>query len=118
LNYCNTSNEQSIWVIKDQDGNFAHRNSIGKSGKNTYLYISFKTFSPECKGYIDKESAESALLELNKRKHIMGLHNSFNLEYNILSEMTKLHREFQGENMVLYEMAKSDCSDFPISKAM
>lgn len=112
------NNEGRRWVIKDQDDNFAHRNSIGKSGKNTCIYISFKTFSPECKGYISKESAELALQELNRRKSIMGLPNTFNLEYNIISELTKLHREFQGENMVIYEKTHSNILNRLIPEAI
>ena len=113
-----TNNEEYLWVIKDQDGNFAHRNSIGKSGKNTCIYISFRTFSPECKGYISKESAELALQELNRRKSIMRLPNTFNLEYNILSKMTKLQREFQGENMVIYEKTHSNILNCPVLEAI
>ena len=66
-------NEQLIWVIKDQDGNFANKSSIGKSSNKKWQYIAFKTFSQEARGYTTKEHAEKALDFLIKRKTLLDL---------------------------------------------
>jgi len=95
--------EEFIWVIKDQDGNFAHKNSIGKSDNHSWLYISFKTFSPECRGYIDKSYAEESLSDLNKNKIIAGFNIDFHLEYLSIDRIIEQHRGFVGDNLILFE---------------
>ena len=95
--------EECIWVIKDQEGNFAKRNSIKKSGKDTYQYIAFKTFSQEARGYTTKEYATKALDFLNKKKVVAGFDFSFHIERLNLEKIIDEHMVFQGNNLVVYE---------------
>ena len=96
-------NEQSIWVIKDQDGNFANRSSIGKSSNKKWQYIAFKTFSQEARGYTTKEHAEKALDFLNEKKIVAGFDFSFHIERLNLEKIIDEHMVFQGNNLVVYE---------------
>ena len=96
-------NEQSIWVIKDQDGNFANRSSIGKSSNKKWQYIAFKTFSQEARGYTTKEHAEKALGILNEKKAIAGFDFSFHIECLNLEKIINEHMAFQGDNLVIHE---------------
>ena len=95
-------NEQSIWVIKDQDGNFANK-SIGKSSSKKWQYIAFKTFSQEARGYTTKEYAEKALDILNEKKAIAGFDFSFHIECLNLEKIIDEHMAFQGDNLVRHE---------------
>ena len=98
-------NELYAWVILDQAGNFAHRSSIRKTGKNTYQYIAFKTFSPECRAYDSSVQAEIALSELNKKKVNAGLEETliFHLEYVNLDKIINLGEKYKGETLVALE---------------
>ena len=95
-------NGKSIWIIKDQNGNIAHRNSIGKI-KHGWIYIAYKTFSEDCRGYITKEQAEKALLKLNKMRLIAGLDYDFHIELHNLNKIIQEHKLFRGENLVICE---------------
>ena len=93
-----------VWVIKDSNNNFANANSIGKIEKNVMAYVSFKTFSPECRAYLTETQAHKALGKLQTKAETMELDSIFTLEYVELSNMIKESKAFQGENMVLVEM--------------
>ena len=95
-------NEQLIWVIKDQDGNFANK-SIGKSSNKKWQYIAFKTFSQEARGYTTKEYATKALDFLNKKKVVAVFDFSFHIEHLNLEKIIDEHMVFQGNNLVVYE---------------
>jgi len=97
-------NEQLIWVIKDQDGNFVNKLSIGKSSSSKkWQYIAFKTFSQEARGYVTKEYAEKALGILNEKKAIAGFNFSFHIECLNLEKIINEHMAFQGDNLVIHE---------------
>jgi len=96
-------NEQLIWVIKDQNGDFSNRSSIGKSGNKKWQYIAFKTFSQEARGYTTKEYAEKALDFLNEKKAIAGFDFSFHIECLNLEKIIDEHMAFQGDNLVRHE---------------
>jgi len=96
-------NEQLIWVIKDQNGNFANRSSISKSSNKKWQYIAFKTFSQEARGHTTKEYAEKALDFLNEKKAIAGFDFSFHIECLNLEKIIDEHMVFQGNNLVVYE---------------
>ena len=96
-------NEQLIWVIKDQDGNFANKSSIGKSSNKKWQYIAFKTFSQEARGYTTKEYVEKALDFLNEKKVIAGFDFSFHIERLNLDKIIDEHMVFKGNNLVIYE---------------
>jgi len=96
-------NEQLIWVIKDQDGNFANKSSIGKSSNKKWQYIAFKTFSQEARGYTTKEHAEKALDFLNEKKVIAGFDFSFHIERLNLDKIIDEHMVFKGNNLVICE---------------
>ena len=96
-------NEQLIWVIKEQNGNFACRSSIGKSSNKKWQYIAFKTFSQEARGYTTKEYAEKALDFLNEKKVIAGFDFSFHIECLNLEKIIDEHIVFQDDNLVVYE---------------
>jgi len=104
MEYCKKEeNEQSIWVIKDQNCNFANRSSIGKSSNKKWQYIAFKTFSQEARGYTTKEHAEKALDFLNEKKAIAGFDFSFHIECLNLEKIIDEHMAFQGDNLVRHE---------------
>jgi len=109
------------WIIRDQEGNFAHKGSIKKVGKLKYRYRCHKTFSESCRGYVSKVSVEKALSELNAQNTISGFDIIFHIEqfgnfgaglgkYKICSkeheelpqssELTQQSREFKGENCI------------------
>jgi len=96
-------NEQLIWVIKDQDGNFANKSSIGKSSNKKWQYIAFKTFSQEARGYTTKEYAEKALDFLNEKEVIAGFDFSFHIGCLDLEKIIDQHMVFQGDNLVRHE---------------
>jgi len=108
----NEENELYAWVILDQAGNFAHRSSIRKTGKNTYQYIAFKTFSPECRAYDSSDQAEIALSELNEKKVNAGLEETltFHLEYVNLDKIINLGEKYKGETLVALENVPIDDS--------
>ena len=101
MEYCKKEeNEQLIWVIKDQDGNFVNKLSIGKSSSSKkWQYIAFKTFSQEARGYTTKEYAEKALDILNEKKAIAGFDFSFYIECLNLEKIIDEHMVFQGDNL-------------------
>lgn len=93
------------WVIKDDEEHFANKNSIKKSGINTWIYISYKTFSPfDCRGYTTKQAAEKVLTELNRRKTLLSMNTALHLESHNIQELIQQHKEFSGENMVIQEI--------------
>jgi len=96
-------NEQSIWVIIDQNGDFANKSSIGKLSSKKWQYIAFKTFSQEARGYTTKEYAEKALDILNEKKAIAGFDFSFHIECLNLEKIINEHVLFQGDNLVVHE---------------
>jgi len=96
-------NEQSIWVIKDQDGNFANRSSIVKSSNKKWQYIAFKTFSQEARGYTTKEYVEKALDFLNEKKLVARFDFHFHIERLNLEKIIDEHMLFQGDNLVVHE---------------
>ena len=96
-------NEQLIWVIKDQDGNFINKSSIGKLNNKKWQYIAFKTFSQEARGYTTKEHAEKALVFLNEKKVVAGLDFSFHIERLSLEKIIDEHIVFKGNNLVMHE---------------
>lgn len=100
---CDKEEERDSWVIKDDQNHFANRNSIGKLNKYTWLYIAFKTFSPECRGYESKEQAEKAILKLNRKVIATGFDTVFRIEHHNLNNIIKEHKAFKGENMVICE---------------
>ena len=96
-------NEQLIWAIKDQNGNFSNRSSIARSSSKKWQYIAFKTFSQEARGYVTKEYAEKALGILNEKKAIAGFNFSFHIECLNLEKIINEHMAFQGDNLVIHE---------------
>ena len=96
-------NEQLIWAIKDQNGNFSNRSSIARSSSKKWQYIAFKTFSQEARGYMTKEYAEKALDFLNEKKIVAGFDFSFHIEYLNLEKIIDKHMLFQGDNLVIHE---------------
>jgi len=96
-------NEQSIWVIIDQNGDFANKSSIGKLSSKKWQYIAFKTFSQEARGYTTKEYAEKALDFLNEKKVIAEFDLSFHIECLNLEKIIDEHMAFQGNNLVIHE---------------
>ena len=96
-------NEQLIWAIKDQNGNFSNRSSIARSSSKKWQYIAFKTFSQEARGYVTKEYAEKALGILNEKKAIAGFDFSFHIECLNLEKIINEHMLFRGDNLVVHE---------------
>ena len=92
-----------IYVLKDNLGNYCNHNSIKKWNSKTWIYVSFKSFSQECRGYLSLERAEGALEEIKSRSVSMGLDASFKVAGVKLSDLVREHRCFVGENMVLVE---------------
>lgn len=95
----NSNNNLDVWVIKDNYNYFAHDNSIRKYDPNTWMYISYKTFDPACRGYLTNESANKALEQININKDIMGINTKFRLEKVNYDIIIKQYQEFNGENL-------------------
>jgi len=92
-----------IWVIKDSKNNFAHANSINL--KNSVItYVSFKTFSEECRGYIDSVSVIKALSKLNSMSKKVGFSEKFRMEIQDIDNLIEAHSLFKDEkNIVIFE---------------
>jgi len=104
---CSKNEERSIWVIKDQDGNFAHKGSIFKSSKDQFSYVSTRTFSRESRGYIEKHQAQSALDYLNTQNELSEFKLTFHLELAILSKLISINNNYLGDNLVILEQVAS-----------
>jgi len=99
---------KTVWVIKDSKGNFAHRNSIRAIEKGVVAYISYHTFSEECRWYSDLSSGTGGIMELKSKAMQYGLSEVFSLECEDLDELIDSD-EFSGicgrvGNMVIVEM--------------
>jgi len=102
-----------VWVIKDQDGNFAKRIvSIGTSGKQESLYIGFRSFSPECRAYTSEPKAVEALTTLNRMNSIAGFDIAFHIECVNLNIIIKNHKVFRHDYLVLREL--NSTLEFPL----
>jgi len=95
--------ERFIWVIKDSNNYYCHKNSIGEKGNFTWQYISLKTFSQEARGYITEEQAKEAFVFLNKMNDIAKFNITFHLEYLNFEIIINQSKVFQGDNLVLHE---------------
>jgi len=89
--------ERMVWVIKDQDGNFVNENCF-KRFDGDDLYVSYRNFSEECRGYLSYERAVNALQNI-RCKSVNGVVFDV-LEVN-LSDVISQNRLFQGENMIV-----------------
>ena len=102
-----------VWVIKDQDGNFAKRIvSIGKSGKQESLYIGFRSFGPECRAYTSEAKAIEALAVLDEMKVISGFDIKFHIECVNLNIILKNSKENLDVYLVLREL--NSTLEFPL----
>jgi len=93
----------------DSKGNFAHRNSIRAIEKDVVAYISYKTFSEECRWYSDLLSGTGGIMELRSKVMQIGLSENFSLECVDLDELIDSGDEFSEiggrvGNMVVVEM--------------
>lgn len=102
-----SDDQQQVWVIKDNENHFTTENSIRQSSKTTVSYISYKTFSPACKGYTKKVKAEKILKYLNEQKELMGFDIIFHLDYVNLLEIINEDNLYVGNKIILYEKEKS-----------
>lgn len=100
---CSNTEERSVWVIKDQNNNLAHKGSIFKSSKDQYTYLSTRTFSRESRAYIHEYQAQSALDHLNSQKDLAVFNLNFSLEKAILSKLIKINKSYLGDNLVVLE---------------
>lgn len=98
---CTIDEDQYGWVIKDQDNHFAHRSSV--KGTSTRQYISYIKFSQKCRWYENKESAEIALAELNKKRRSEYSYLIFHIEHVDLEKIMQEYDEFVGDNMIVKE---------------
>jgi len=101
-----------VRVIRDQDGNFANRNSIVKKGKNKYSYTSSRTFDRSCRGWLNEEFAKKVLSGLNAMNDISEFGIVFHIEkFSMdktneendmprLSQLIKQDQEFEGEKHI------------------
>lgn len=94
--------ETWIWVIKNQYGNFANANSVKMWDKKTSIYVTFKTFSQECRGYVTQESAERAMDKLYSKIKKIGLEESFTMEYVNMDELID-DVSLSTDNMIVVE---------------
>ena len=100
---------KSVWIIKDSKGNFAHRNSIRVIEKGVMAYISYRTFSEECRWYSDLSSGTGGIMELRSKAMQIGLSEDFSLVCEDLDELIDFADEFSGiggrvGNMVVVEV--------------
>jgi len=97
--------ERMVWVIKDDKGNFVHKNSIIKWDSFTSYYVSHKTFSEECRAYTTKKAVEIALEHLKLQCEKIRLEVCFEVIQVNLSDIIMDYKGFIGENMVLVEIS-------------
>ena len=93
-----------VWVIKDSKDNFAHANSIGMWDSKTWIYVSHKAFTEECRAYVNEERAKIIIDKLRLKSKSMGLGETFHLEYADLNQLCQESKSFQGENTFFAEM--------------
>jgi hypothetical protein len=91
------------WFLRDDKNRFINKNCIKKIGNNTY-YISYLTFSPEVRAYINKKAAEEALLTLNKNTEQWDIGVSFHINDLNVPDLIKQNREFKVNNMVIQKI--------------
>ena len=96
-----------IYVVKDQNNHFVRRDCFKKiDGDN--LYISYRTFSEECRGYIGFEACNDVLKALELKIGNIGLDVRFGVSEVDLDEVILIHNEFVGsgrvDNMVIIDL--------------
>jgi hypothetical protein len=96
-------NSRSGWFLKDDKNRFVNKDCIKAIGINTYQYISYLTFSPECRAYITRIAAEEALLTLNKIIEKVYTGVCFHIECLTANDVISQGREFKGNNMIIQE---------------
>ena len=74
-----TIEKRNVWVIKDSKGNFA--TSIREFENGVMAYISFKTFSMECRCYTNLLSATNKVCAMRSKGMTVGIGETFSLEY-------------------------------------
>lgn len=98
--------KEYVWVIKDNQGNFANSNSIRKTEKNIMTYVSYKTFSQGCREYSSLQRAQDFLhclyhKNMYRNKRIFDV--NFHLEYHDLLELIEEDYTFQGRSIIFVE---------------
>ncbi|HEY8805095.1 MAG TPA: hypothetical protein VIM42_08345 [Clostridium sp.] len=104
MSSCDVKGDRTVWVIKDQMGCFAHKGSIHKIDTSEYVYVSYKSFSEECRAYIGDQQAKEAMAILDKKKDLLEIDIDFHIEQHSLAGLGKNKESIQGENMVLHEI--------------
>lgn len=104
--------KKEVYVIRDNQNNFTHSNSITKIDENLYRYISFKTFDPACRAYETLETAKNALLKLIKKKNKIG-NLSFFIDKINLSEAIEDYKNYKDNNFLIKEYYTNPIFSFP-----
>ena len=100
--------KREAYVIKDNLGNFARRDSVKKWDEKTSIYVSHKYFTECCRAYIGLEQAEKALKHLKSDIEVLGLDISFEITQVDLNDIVRSFRELKDEDMVLVEITREN----------
>lgn len=92
MDFIKDNDSETIWVIKDQHGNFVNGNSIIKSDTGCWIYIPNKTFSPDARGYKTRKQAEAVIEKLNRKKTAAKFNIIFSIEKVSLIELINEHK--------------------------
>jgi len=99
--------KEMIWVIKDQYGNFVRRDCFKKID-GELLYVSYRTFSEECRGFVDFKACNDVLKALKIKNGEIGCSIVFKALEVDLDEVILIHKDFvsngKDENMVIVDI--------------
>ena len=96
--------KRNVWVIVDSKGNYVRENCIAEVEEGVFVYISYHTFSRECRAQGNLLRATNLISDLRDKAMYVGLNETFRLEYVDLSELTREHNNFIGENMIVLDI--------------
>jgi len=89
--------ERMVWVVKDSNDNYVNENCF-KRFDGEDLYVSYRTFSEECRAYLTPQRVVKALDKI-RCKSVSGVVFEA-LEVN-LGDVIRNNRLFHGENMIV-----------------
>ncbi|HEY8805262.1 MAG TPA: hypothetical protein VIM42_09210 [Clostridium sp.] len=90
--------KRNVWVILDSKGNYS--GGIRRI-ENEDIYISWKSFGPECRAYLNLEKATNVIWDLRASSNAVGLDETFYLDYVVLEDIIAEHKDSSGVDLVM-----------------
>ena len=108
--------KRNVWVIKDSKGNFS--GGIREYEKGVFTYLSYHTFSMECRCQTSLLRATNLICDLRDKAMYVVFGEKFHLEYVGLDELSE-HKEFTGEdNMIVLDINIFPSSNMTVTPAV